>query len=74
MGAARFDPEYPVSVDKLLSKADALMYAQKRRAKEKLQRDRKQFSSDFQLRHKWSNVNRYPYETGYESGNRKKGV
>jgi two-component system cell cycle response regulator len=58
MGASRFDPEYPISVDKLLSKADALMYAQKRRAKEKLQRDRKQFLSDFQLRQKWSNVNR----------------
>ena len=31
MGAARFDPEHPVSIDELLSKADALMYAQKRR-------------------------------------------
>ena len=58
MGAARFDPEYPISVDKLLSKADALMYAQKRRARETLQRGRKQFSSDFLLKHKWSNVNR----------------
>ena len=41
VGAARFDPEYPISIDKLLSKADALMYAQKRRAKEILQRNRK---------------------------------
>ena len=41
VGAARFDPEYPVSIDKLLSKADTLMYAQKRRAKEILQRNRK---------------------------------
>ena len=39
MGAARFDPEHPVSIDELLSKADALMYAQKRRAKEILQRN-----------------------------------
>jgi diguanylate cyclase (GGDEF)-like protein len=31
IGAARFDPEHPVSIDELLSKADALMYAQKRR-------------------------------------------
>jgi diguanylate cyclase (GGDEF)-like protein len=41
VGAARFDPEYPISIDKLLSKADILMYAQKRRAKEILQRNRK---------------------------------
>jgi hypothetical protein len=31
MGATQFDPEYPISIDELLSKADALMYAQKRR-------------------------------------------
>src|SRR4030042_4119485 len=31
VGAARFDPEYPISIDELLSKADALMYAQKRK-------------------------------------------
>src|SRR4030042_6011862 len=31
IGVARFDPEHPVSIDELLSKADALMYAQKRR-------------------------------------------
>jgi two-component system, cell cycle response regulator len=30
VGAAQFDPEYPISIDELLSKADALMYAQKR--------------------------------------------
>lgn len=41
VGAAHFDPEYPISVDKLLSKADALMYAQKRRGKETLQRNAK---------------------------------
>ena len=40
VGAARFDPEYPISIDKLLSKADTLMYAQKQRAKEILQRNR----------------------------------
>ena len=31
LGTAQFDPEYPISIDELLSKADALMYAQKRR-------------------------------------------
>jgi diguanylate cyclase (GGDEF)-like protein len=31
LGMAQFDPEYPISIDELLSKADALMYAQKRR-------------------------------------------
>jgi diguanylate cyclase (GGDEF)-like protein len=31
VGAAQFDPEYPISIDELLSKADALMYAQKRK-------------------------------------------
>jgi diguanylate cyclase (GGDEF)-like protein len=30
VGTAQFDPEYPISIDELLSKADALMYAQKR--------------------------------------------
>jgi PleD family two-component response regulator len=29
VGTAQFDPEYPISIDELLSKADALMYAQK---------------------------------------------
>ena len=41
VGAAQFDPEYPISIDKLLSKADTLMYAQKRRAKEIPQINRK---------------------------------
>jgi hypothetical protein len=41
VGAAQFDPEYPISIDKLLSKADALMYAQKRGAKEMLERNPK---------------------------------
>ena len=31
VGAAGFDPEDPISIDELLSKADALMYAQKRK-------------------------------------------
>ena len=31
VGATQFDPNYPVSIDELLSKADALMYAEKRR-------------------------------------------
>jgi len=30
VGTTQFDPEYPISIDELLSKADALMYAQKR--------------------------------------------
>jgi len=33
VGTAQFDPEHPVSIDELLSKADALMYAQKRERK-----------------------------------------
>jgi diguanylate cyclase (GGDEF)-like protein len=41
LGTAQFDPESPISIDELLSKSDALMYAQKRRAKEILQRNRK---------------------------------
>jgi len=40
VGVAQFDPEYPISIDKLLAKADALMYVQKRRARDILQRDR----------------------------------
>ncbi len=35
VGAAQFEPEYPVLIDELLSKADALMYAQKRKRREK---------------------------------------
>ena len=31
VGVAQFDPENPISIDDLLSKADALMYAQKRK-------------------------------------------
>jgi GGDEF domain-containing protein len=31
VGTSHFDPEYPVSIDGLLSNADALMYAQKRK-------------------------------------------
>ena len=35
VGVAQFDPEYPLSIDELLSKADALMYAQKRKRRKK---------------------------------------
>ena len=31
LGTAQFDPEYPISIDELLSKADTLMYAHKSR-------------------------------------------
>jgi len=31
VGAAQFDPEYPISIDKLLAEADTLMYARKQR-------------------------------------------
>ncbi len=37
VGAADFDPEDPISIDELLSKADALMYAQKRKRTKKFQ-------------------------------------
>ncbi len=33
VGMAQFDPEYPVSIDELLAKADGSMYSQKRRRK-----------------------------------------
>jgi diguanylate cyclase (GGDEF)-like protein len=35
MGAATFDPEDPISIDELLSKADGLMYAEKRKKSKK---------------------------------------
>jgi diguanylate cyclase (GGDEF)-like protein len=35
VGATQFDPKYPISIDELLSKADALMYAQKRKRRGK---------------------------------------
>jgi two-component system cell cycle response regulator len=35
VGAGPFDPENPISIDELLSKADALMYAQKRKRSKK---------------------------------------
>ena len=38
VGAAPFDPENPISIDELLSKADALMYAQKRKRSQKQSR------------------------------------
>jgi diguanylate cyclase (GGDEF)-like protein len=39
LGTAQFNPEYPISIDELLSKADALMYAKKREKKGILQRN-----------------------------------
>ncbi len=33
VGTTQFDPKYPVSIDELLSKADALMYAQKQKGR-----------------------------------------
>ncbi|HET7583555.1 MAG TPA: diguanylate cyclase [Gemmatimonadaceae bacterium] len=35
MGIAYYDPECPVSIDELLAKADALMYAEKRRKRQR---------------------------------------
>ncbi len=35
VGAAQFDPVHPISIDQLLSRADALMYAQKRENRRK---------------------------------------
>jgi two-component system cell cycle response regulator len=35
VGATQFDPKYPISIDELLSNADALMYAQKRKKSKK---------------------------------------
>ncbi len=35
VGVADFDPQDPISIDELLSRADALMYAQKRKKQEK---------------------------------------
>ncbi|MGZ3534297.1 MAG: GGDEF domain-containing response regulator [Thermodesulfobacteriota bacterium] len=35
VGVADFDPDHPISIDELLSKADALMYAQKRKRRKK---------------------------------------
>ncbi len=35
VGTTQFDPKYPISIDELLSKADALMYAQKRKKSNK---------------------------------------
>jgi diguanylate cyclase (GGDEF)-like protein len=35
VGTAQFDPEYPVSIDELLSKGDASMYVQKRKKRKK---------------------------------------
>jgi len=35
VGTAQFDPEYPISIDELLSKADASMYAEKRKKRKR---------------------------------------
>jgi diguanylate cyclase (GGDEF)-like protein len=35
VGTTQFDPKYPISIDELLSNADALMYAQKRKKSKK---------------------------------------
>ncbi len=35
VGAAQFDPDHPISIDELLSKADGSMYAQKRKRRKK---------------------------------------
>jgi len=35
VGTTQFDPQYPIPIDELLSKADALMYAQKRKKSNK---------------------------------------
>jgi diguanylate cyclase (GGDEF)-like protein len=35
VGTAQFDPEYPISIDQLLSKADASMYVQKQKKRKK---------------------------------------
>ena len=35
VGAAYFDPKFPISIDELLSKGDGLMYAQKRKRRKK---------------------------------------
>ena len=35
VGTTQFDPKHPISIDELLSKADALMYAQKRKKMKK---------------------------------------
>ncbi len=38
VGAAHFDPEYPISIDELLSKADTSMYAEKRKKRKQQHR------------------------------------
>jgi hypothetical protein len=49
VGATQFDPNSPISVDELLSKADALMYAQKRKRRKKESRlEVKNGQEDFQ--------------------------
>jgi diguanylate cyclase (GGDEF)-like protein len=35
VGTTQFDPDYPIPINELLAKADALMYAQKRKRREK---------------------------------------
>jgi diguanylate cyclase (GGDEF)-like protein len=40
VGTTQFDPNYPIPIDELLSKADALMYGQKRKRREKERKGR----------------------------------
>jgi hypothetical protein len=54
VGTAQFDPENPISIDELLSKADALMYAQKREKKGILQRNHGMGVETFNKREKRS--------------------
>ena len=64
VGVAQFDPEDPISIDKLLSNADALMYAQKRRARGILERNR-------QTRVETHARNRRPHGSGNPAERRK---
>ncbi len=50
VGAAQFDPEYPIPIDELLSKADALMYAQKQeRRKQESRLGKRNGQEDFSI-------------------------
>jgi len=58
VGAAQFDPEDPISIDQLLSKADTLMYAQKRKNRRKeSQHGVRNVQEDYNLRNpEWSSA------------------
>jgi hypothetical protein len=55
VGVAYFEPENPISIDELLSKADALMYAQKQERKRNISRlgvrNRQEDLSTREIRH-----------------------